>query len=384
MDESDRLYKRFIDDMMALTNGTADEAKAFVEWLNTLWPGLQFTYEWSEKEITFLDVRLLIENGQLETDRHIKPTNPQLFLHHTSNHPPSVFKAIVYGQAINVKLICSKEEFVLKHLKNLKKKFLERGYPCELVEENLRRGAAIPRADLLRPKPVYPQQDCPALLSKPRFTPMFIITYNPHNPKLHQWIKDNHNILLADKKMSKIFPTPPSVSYRQARNIKQMMVRSRLKALPHSDCSDLQPAGCFKHQHGNRGRKCELCPRIKEGNNFRSSYTGKSYTIRHNLTCKSKYCVYLITCRKCQKQYVGKSINHMHTRHGGHRYEIDNQTSELGVHFTECGLEQLELQIIDCVKVGMDMALIQLEGVWQTRLATFQVHGNINIRNELR
>ena len=27
VDESDRLYKRFIDDMMALTNGTADEAK---------------------------------------------------------------------------------------------------------------------------------------------------------------------------------------------------------------------------------------------------------------------------------------------------------------------------------------------------------------------
>ena len=74
----------------------------------------------------------------------------------------------------------------------------------------------------------------------------------------------------------------------------------------------------------------------------------------------------------------------MHTRHGGHRYEIDNQTSQLGFHFTECGLEQLELQIIDCVKVGRDMALIQLEGVWQTRLATFQVHGNINIRNELR
>jgi hypothetical protein len=192
-----------------------------------------------------------------------------------------------------VKWICSKEEFVLKHLQNLKKKLLERGYPCELVEANLCRGPAIPRADLLRPTPVYPQQDCPALLSKPRFTPMFIITYNPHNHKLHQWIKDNHNILLADKKMSKIFPTPPSVSYRQARNIKQLMVRSRLKALPHSDCSDLKPAGCFKHQHGIRGRNWDLChcPRIKEGNTFRSSYTGKSYNIRHNLTCKSKYCV---------------------------------------------------------------------------------------------
>ena len=44
----------------------------------------------------------------------------------------------------------------------------------------------------------------------------------------------------------------------------------------------------------------------------------------------------------------------------------------------------LQLQIIDCVKEGRDMALIQLEGVWQNRLATFRVHNNINIRNELR
>ena len=48
-DESDRFFKRFIDDMMALTNGTEDEAKEFVGWLNTLWPGLQFTFEWSRR-----------------------------------------------------------------------------------------------------------------------------------------------------------------------------------------------------------------------------------------------------------------------------------------------------------------------------------------------
>ena len=130
-----------------------------------------------------------------------------------------------------------------------------------------------------------------------------------------------------------------SFIYWQARNIKQLMVWSRLKALPHSDCSDLQPAGCFKHQLGNRGRKCELCPRIKEGDTFMSSYTWKRYNIRHNLTCKFKYCVYLIKCKRCHKQYVGKSVNHMHTRYGGYRYEIDIETSELGVHFSECGLE---------------------------------------------
>ena len=74
----------------------------------------------------------------------------------------------------------------------------------------------------------------------------------------------------------------------------------------------------------------------------------------------------------------------MHTRHGGHRQEIENQSSELGTHFAKCGLDNLELQIIDCVQEGKDMALVQLEGVWQNRLATFQVHGHINIRNKMK
>ena len=137
----------------------------------------------------------------------------------------------------------------------------------------MKRGAAIHRADLLKP--------------------MFIITYNSHNPNLHKWLRDNHNIFLADRKMAKIFPSPPSVSYRQPRSLKQMMVRSRLKSFPYRDCGDLEekPAVCYRHQHGARCRRCELWPRIKEWDTFRSNFTGKSYKIRHNLTCKSKYCV---------------------------------------------------------------------------------------------
>ena len=119
--------------------------------------------------------------------------------------------------------------------------------------------------------------------------------------------------------------------------------------------------------------------KLKEGDRFQSNFTGLSYRIRHTLTCKSKYCVYLVTCNKCKKQYVGKSINFMHVRHSGHRQEIDNVSSELGCHFSKCGYTNLSLQIIDCVREGEDLALIQLEGIWQNRLAVFQVHGNINL-----
>ena len=74
----------------------------------------------------------------------------------------------------------------------------------------------------------------------------------------------------------------------------------------------------------------------------------------------------------------------MHIRHNGHKSEIQNKSTELGVHFDSCGLNNLILQIIDCVKEGEEMGLTQLEGVWQNRLATFQAHGNLNIRNEMR
>ena len=75
----------------------------------------------------------------------------------------------------------------------------------------------------------------------------------------------------------------------------------------------------------------------------------------------------------------------MHVRHGGHRQEIRQESSELGRHFARCGEENMSVQIIDCVKEGLLDALRYLEGIWQNRLATFeQNNGNINLRNEIK
>ena len=57
-------------------------------------------------------------DGKLETDRHIKPTNQQLYLHHSSNQPPQVFKAT--RQAVTLKTICSQEEIVLQFYPQIK------------------------------------------------------------------------------------------------------------------------------------------------------------------------------------------------------------------------------------------------------------------------
>ena len=97
-DNCDRFYTRFIDDKLAAFLGSKDQAEEFVTWLNTLWPGLHFTFEWSDKIIKFLNVELLITPEGLETNMYMKPKHPQLYLHYTSAHPPHVFKTIIFLQ----------------------------------------------------------------------------------------------------------------------------------------------------------------------------------------------------------------------------------------------------------------------------------------------
>ena len=74
----------------------------------------------------------------------------------------------------------------------------------------------------------------------------------------------------------------------------------------------------------------------------------------------------------------------MHLRHAGHKMEIRLKSTPLGRHYSECGIKNFSLQIIDCVKVGEDEALQIIEGIWQHKLATFEAHGNINSLNEMR
>ena len=76
---------------------------------------------------------------------------------------------------------------MLSHLESLRRKFIDRGYPVNMVDFEMDRGSRLNRADLLKPKPVYPHQACPTVQSKRMFLPTFIITYNP---ELRKWLKE--------------------------------------------------------------------------------------------------------------------------------------------------------------------------------------------------
>ena len=200
--------------------------------------------------------------------------------------------------------------------------------------------------------------------------------------------------------MRQVRPNPIKVVFRQAPNLRQRLVKSNLRALPYNNLDDVEEvvAGCVKFPHGRMGRPCVTCPRLNESTTFSSSKTKMRYKMRHRLSCKSSYLVYLVTCTKpcdqglartpngnkiCGRQYTGCTTETMGLRHAGHRTEIKNRSSPLGKHFAECGINNFSLQIIDCVKEGEVEALEILEGHWTHRLATFKIHGNLNTRDKL-
>ena len=101
-----------------------------------------------------------------------------------------------------------------------------------------------------------------------------------------------------------------------------------------------------------------------EGGHFKSTNTGKTYPIRKKVNCDSSFIIYLVTCKKCRGQYVGKSTTPFKRRHSNHKQEIRKKYGGLGHHYGDvdgCGYENISVQIIDQVEEGDSNALAERE-----------------------
>ena len=121
------LWKRYIDDVFALLKGEEEDCKNLVDFLNTLMPGvIKFTSKFSKDKIEFLDLEISIEEGKLETNLYIKPSNLQLYLDYFSNHPQHCKVGLVYSLALRIIERCSKQKDADVHFENLKENLKEK------------------------------------------------------------------------------------------------------------------------------------------------------------------------------------------------------------------------------------------------------------------
>ena len=118
--------------------------------------------------------------------------------------------------------------------------------------------------------------------------------------------------------------------------------------------------------------------KMKETKNFRSTNTKKIYKIKQAVNCDSDYVIYLVTCGRCQGQYVGKSKTPFKRRHSNHKCEIKRRYGGLGHHYGgsgPCSYEDLSITIIERVETENMEDLAERELYWQHQLRAYVQNG---------
>ena len=102
-------------------------------------------------------------------------------------------------------------------------------------------------------------------------------------------------------------------------------------------------------------KNCQCCAVLAPTNMFQSYSTGRKFILisASSFNCKTRYVVYLISCKSCGMQYVGQTKQPLHKRLNGHRATIRNNklNTFLCQHFNsdKHSVHDLSVQIIDTV-----------------------------------
>ena len=179
---------------MIWTHGN-EKLDSFIAYLNSIQPTIKFTSERSTTSIPFLDVKILLVNGKIETDLYCKPTDKHLYLLHSSSHPYHTKKSIPYSLALRLRRICSKDDFFDTRSTELEHYLTKRGYKNNFVKSQTSRAKSIPRNKTLR-------ENLPEI-KKPDRVP-FITTYNPALPNIHRVLRQKQPILHSTERLHEI------------------------------------------------------------------------------------------------------------------------------------------------------------------------------------
>ena len=247
-------------------------------------------------------------------------------------------------------------------MKNLKEKLLERDYPEKLVDEQIDRAKQKERKELIfKQRKKKRNSD-----NKVRL----IFTENKANPPIHMWVRECKKLLCKNNKAKEIGDNIQICS-RQTKNL--VRVAGGYKGGADDRPEQPPDAGSHKCNH------CRVsCPVMNETQYFSSTNTGKKYKIRQRLDCDSDWLIYLVTCKKCQGQYIGKSKTPFKIRHSNHKQEIKKDKGGLGHHYGSkgaCAYSDLSVTLIEQVEHKNLEFLAEREVWWQHQLRVFVQNG---------
>ena len=140
-------------------------------------------------------------------------------------------------------------------------------------------------------------------------------------------------------------------------------------------------------------KRCKTCFHIVEGDSFTSNITNVKYNVvspNSDMDCSTRNVIYLITCRKCGVQYVGKTSQTLRCRLNNHHNRL-KQLCDIYLynHFNSDGhslydillmpIEEVSLSQND--NISLSSKLLLREEFWYRELCCIYPYGlNDNVR----
>ena len=317
------LLVRYVDDIFIIwPNETT--LNQFTSALNSYHPNLKYTHTYSYSSVNFLDLTIYKgpdhhRNHKLDIKTYQKPQNLYQYLDFSSAHPKSVFKSLVLGECIRFARTNTRHETFVATTRIFQKRLQERRYPKKFIGKILSRVKFSNRQKYLTKSTLQEQQKQVPL-------PLFKCHLPPKFDRLKQVVLRNFN------QISHLVPPPRFITLAYP-NLQKSLIRAsihptleqsfdilfKLSHLPEKTTHKINghlpklQATSSLVRHCNH-KLCRTCNHLNCSPVFSSKITKQTFPIRYKATCTSSYIIYLITCTKCRKQYVGMTTKQLNTR----------------------------------------------------------------------
>ena len=313
-------FKRFLDDCFILINPYIISPNELLIYLNSLNSSIKYIMKTNKTQIAFLDILILKDNININTDIYYKDTNNQLYLNFHSNHPRHIKRNIPYNLFKRVNLIVSDQKTKIKRKLEIFNILKNLNYPRKLLIDAFNKSTVTMN-----------------LINNSNSNSFEIINHIiPYN---RQTINKNY----FNDKIQNILPFLENVNSP----LNKIKVRT-VNTQPNNILSLLKTnANKNKYVKKCGLSRCQLCKEIVEVKN-KIIVQDRAFYINANMNCKSRCLVYMLACCSCGELYVGKTGQKIHKRINLHRSQVFNSSPVLPVsrHLRKCSLGKFSVYLL--------------------------------------
>ena len=132
--------------------------------------------------------------------------------------PPGVKRGFIKGKAIRLLRTKSSETHFQEAISNFKTRLKARGYPKNLIDGTLSEVKFSGRQSALRKQTKKTHEG---------IIP-FVTAYHPAVKNLKQFLMQEWSLIHNQPMLKDIYKTPPIISYRRGKSLKDLLVRAKL------------------------------------------------------------------------------------------------------------------------------------------------------------